>query len=526
MKGSALSYLLLTRWKNQLLELKKHSGKLIYIIAMIALVGVTVFNGEKSSGGYGEQRDIAELAAGITALYAVIFVVMAKAGFGQGASMFTMSDVNLLFPSPLSSAKVLFFGLLQQIWTSLLLGFFLLFQYAWLHGLYGVSFVQLLFIMLGYTLTVFCGQLTAMAIYTFTSGYDARRGCCKLVFYLIVLLFAGWLLADAAMHRDEFFPRAVYIINTPLFRLFPVAGWISDIVSGSFIGWGTLAWAGLAAVATYIAAIVLAIVFSKADYYEDVLKTAELTHSAITAQKQGQLGDASPRNIKVGRTGFTRGWGADAFYYKHLIENRRARVFIVDTTSLVFCAVSILFAFFMKNVGIYAVFAFSVYMQIFSVALGRINKELTRPYVYMVPEPPFLKLWNCLREAFPGFIIEAAFVYIPVKFILGVPWTDVLCAGIARFMLSLLFSAGNILVERLFGTVSSKVLTFMFFFLSMAVLAAPGVVLAVVLNISGFVIASSTATSFLAMAVCNLPIAALVLFLCRNMLTYAELNYN
>ena len=44
--------------------------------------------------------------------------------------MFTLSDVSMLFPSPLKPNKVLFYGLTRQLGLSLLLGFFLLWYVA------------------------------------------------------------------------------------------------------------------------------------------------------------------------------------------------------------------------------------------------------------------------------------------------------------------------------------------------------------------------------------------------------------
>ena len=34
----------------------------------------------------------------------------------------------------------------------------------------------------------------------------------------------------------------------------------------------------------------------------------------------------------------------------------------------------------------------ATYMQMFFVAIGRLLKELTKPYIYLVPEPPMKKL--------------------------------------------------------------------------------------------------------------------------------------
>lgn len=525
-KKNAFAYMLLTRFKNGCLEMVRHPGRLVYILFLLAMVAVSVFSGNKSAGAYGEPRDIRELCAMTTALYAVVFVAVANAGFGDGASMFRLPDVNMVFTAPLSPVRVLFFGLLQQLGTSLVLGVFLVFQYSWLHGLYRITFGQLLLIMLGYAAVIFCGQLTALFLYASTSADDAKRRRWRIVFYAVVGFFAALLVVDTMLHRADFLARAAYLLTTPLFQLFPVAGWVAAAVGGAFTGTGILFWLGIALTVLYIAGVVYTVAVTDVDYYEDVLKTAELSYSAVTAKKQGQSGESVPRSIRVGKIGLGRGWGAGAFYRKHQIENRRSRLLLVDRLSLIFCGVSVLFGYFLREDGLTAAFLFSVYLQLFTVSLGRINKELTKPYVYMVPEAAFLKLWNCLRESFPGFLTESVLIFLPLKFILGCGWIDILCAILGRFAFSLLFTAGNLAVQRFFGSAGSRAVTFLFYFLCILAMAAPGAALAIVLTVRGTVLLSPGATIPLATSLCNLPVAALAFFLCRNMLEYAELNYN
>ena len=59
--------------------------------------------------------------------------------------------------------------------TAIITGVFILFQYGWMHGSYGVNIVGMVVILLGYSLVLFTGQLTAMTIYCLTSGSDKKR---------------------------------------------------------------------------------------------------------------------------------------------------------------------------------------------------------------------------------------------------------------------------------------------------------------------------------------------------------------
>ena len=110
--------------------------------------------GDAGKGG-ADFRDPAELAAMATALYIVMFLLTTQNGFSRGGSIFTMSDVNLVFPAPFRPSRVLFYGLFRQINTSLLLGLVILFQYGWLRSTYGISPIVLCYLFLGYVAAVF-----------------------------------------------------------------------------------------------------------------------------------------------------------------------------------------------------------------------------------------------------------------------------------------------------------------------------------------------------------------------------------
>jgi hypothetical protein len=178
----------------------------------------------------------------------------------------------------------------------------------------------------------------------------------------------------------------------------------------------------------------------------------------------------------------------------------------------------------MREAGILAIFAFSTYIQIFSVALGRLVKELTKPFIYLVPDAPMKKLLQNMRESVAGNVLEAVIIFVPVALILQLTLPEFLLCILARISFSWLFLAGNILVERVFGTVSSKVLVFFFYFTALIILALPGIIVAIVLTSLEMTVISATVTMLLAMAICNIPVALFVLYLCRNILQYAELN--
>lgn len=519
-----LLYLLLTRFKNQILSWVRSPGKLIYSIFLMAMLVLVIVTGSQSPAETAERRELGELIAGLSVLYLLIFVLLAKRGFDSGASLFTLADVNLIFTAPFKSRSVLFFGLIQQMGTSLLLGLFLIFQYAWMQRLYGVSLGVLLLILFAYALTVFLAQLTAMVLYSFISNNESKAQTIKIFFYGLLTLYAGWLVIYLLQDTNLLLDKIAGLGSHWITFLFPVTGWISAIVAGALTGSATPVIFGVLLNLAYLATLICLVVFSRSDYYEDVLKTTEMNFSTITAQKQGRVSDAAPRKIRLGKTGLNNGQGASAFYYKHKIENRRSRVLLLNPQALIFILIIIAASLFMREIGLLGIFAFSTYMQMFTSALGRLVKEMTRPYIYLVPETSMKKLLQNVRESIPGTIGESLILFIPLGLILQLNLPEFVCCMLARFTFAFLFTAGNLLVERVFGTVSSKMLVFVFYFLSLIVMALPGIVLASLLAVFQVQIISTEVTVLLALSLTNAAVSLLVFYLCRNVLQYAELN--
>lgn len=543
---SPLVYLTAVKLKNQIKEAVKHPAKLIYILFLVAAMVFVVVVGRESGEGT-ELRPLYELTGIMVVFFTFVSLMTFLNGINGGAGnypMFTMSDVSMLFPSPLKPNKVLFYGLFRQLGLSLLLGFFLLFQYSWLHAVYGMDYIHIVLIVLGYGCSLFLGQVCAMAVYVRTSGNDNARRAVRYCVYAVTLLFAAGLvwrcvpvLAGMAGAEELFLsasglPAALsagadYLAKVGIF--FPVSGWSAGLIGNLFTG-DYLA-AGLCALlmAAGFCLALLLVIKNKNNYYEDVLQTAEVAQSAIVAKREGQPAEVMPKKVRLGKTGLGRGKGASVLFYKHLLENRRSGVLLFSKMSIIFmlivigCAVlySFLFADDEDNIAAFvAVFTMSTYMQIFSESLGRFSWEISKPYIYLIPESPFKKLLYATAETLMADCVEAAVIFVPVSLLLGLGPVEMALCILARISFSLLFTAGNILVERVFGTVRSKGLILFFYIVSLMLLAVPGVVLGIVL----LELLPGAIGMLLGMTACNVPIALLVVFLCRNLLQYAELN--
>ncbi|KMT22554.1 putative ABC exporter domain-containing protein [Clostridium cylindrosporum] len=518
----SLGYLLITTMKNFIKDLKNNPAKIVVYIVFILLLGSVIFSRNSVTTGKN-FRDISELYAIIFALYASVFLLGCLKGFSSGASFFSMADVNILFSTPISSKKILVYGLFKQIGTSLLVGFFLLFQYGWLNASYNVSIGELVIILLGYGMVMLSSQVTSMAIYSYTSGDESRKRILKSIIISLCILVSVYILLPLIANRGNIIGSAVTSINSSVLNFIPIIGWVKYAVVGVLTMNYASLLLGVVATIVYIALILVAIVKSRSNYYEDVLKATEVSFSAITAKKEGKAGQAIPMNVKVGKTGIGKGIGADVFFHKHMIENRRSKVFVLDLTSLLMILFCIVFAVILGKENIGGIFSFATYMQIFTVSLGRWGRELISPYVYMIPVDPFKKLIMICLESVYKMSAEAILLFVPIGMIIHLSFGEIIICIIARIGFGILLMAGTILQQRVFGSILNKIIIFMLYIVVMIILSLPGIVL-------GYFIGSMIKfipivfSILIGTVISNLLISLIILYTCRNILNYAELN--
>lgn len=509
----ALSYLLTRKLKNSIVSVFKTPAKLIALIILVAIMALSFLTGyENPAYGSVHFRDTNELYALILLLYSAIFVLVSKNGFYNGASMFSMADVNIIFTSPLKQSKVLSFGLFQQLGRSLLIGYFILYQYSFLKNTYGLPFSALIYILIGYGVTVFLSQMTAMLIYSYTSGDESRRVYVKIAYYLCISAFVVYALALAWRNGGINIQNLVISTRSVVARLFPVSGMIAFAVEGTIEGQLIGPIDGLLYCVVFWIFYRIAILLINSDFYEDVLQSAEISYSAIQSRREGKAAENAPRKVKLGKTGIEKGYGACVIAEKHKIEDRRSRVFLLNTTSLVSIVVSVVGCFAFAGMPV-ALLAMNVYILTMSVAAGRWAKELSYPYVYLIPEKPYKKLFYTIKGEFAPLILESVLCFAPAYFIMHLSLYDTLAMILVRISFGLLFLSINLLLQRVFATADKKVFLMLVYFAFILLFSAPGITVAVLL---GVLYPFYMYLAYLALSLINIIIAAIIAFCCRN----------
>lgn len=512
-------YLISRKLKNNIREFFRKPSHIILLLCFLAIMFLSFYTSSQTTPHQGLLRDKTEFYAIVFALYSYIFIMTAKNGFINGASMFSMADVNLMFTAPLKEKSVLVFGLLQQLGKSLTLGFFILYQSSLVNSTYGLPVSSLFIVLAGYGAAVFAGQILAAIIYALTCSDDSKVIKGKILFYGTFIAFACILLYNTYCSGVSL-ESLVYASREKIMYLFPVSGFISFAVQGAIEGVLSELITGIAVFFTLC--IIYYIILSKinGDFYEDVLKATQVSYSAITARKEGKAAEIAPRNIKTGKTGLGKGFGASVITYKHKKENKRSNPFIINPVSLFMAVFSLIYCFMFSGENI-ALFAINVYTISMTVCIGRWAKEFTYPYIYLIPESNLKKLLCLLKDDIPVFALESLICFIPLILLGSCSITEGLFMALCRLSFGLVFIGVNLILQRFSGDSEKKFLSLVIYFILATAFSLPAIFAAV---ISATVFPFNPEIMYLFMSIINVCISLLLIYLCRNVLEYSEYN--
>ncbi len=530
---NALLFMMRKRLKNMLLELLHHPGRLI---AYLFILGLLLFSGLANMRTPDEPdryMDIRLLEGIYLGLLLLITVPSLLAGLRSGANIFTLSDVNNLFISPISPRKILLYGLLRQMGTALLMMVFF-FSYAGMAvNSFNVTPLMAVLLIAGFAVTVFLVQLLTMLIYSYSNGKPARIRGVKIAF--IAVMGAALAVVGVSLLRNGLSADTLYAaISQPLLEWLPFAGWMKGLL---FAWWeGRTLWAVLygALLTGGTAGVVALFLYIKPDYYEDVLQNAETTFEIKAAAKEGRVTSAgtTSRAPRVRDTGIRRGWGASAFFFKHLRElRRRNRFLFVSGSTLLQLAGGVALALVLRFSGdgdmppgwiFMLVFIMYLYILLFTNSLGEWGRELSKPYLYLVPAPPLQKLlWasltSVIKPAADGVVLS-----LGVGIAAGVRPFTIVMSMLLYASFGVLFTAANILSQRLFGKSGNQGLLLFLYVLMLMLLVLPGlaggIVIGVLLDAGHLPAILPTAVMALPMIVWNLLASFGIGVLCRGAL--------
>ena len=488
----ALTYLLIFQIKNKVLSLKKKPAFLIlygFIFVMIAMSIVTFTISQKdiTQTNFSDERIIFLILAGLALLFLYLFT---NNGLSNGSSLFTMPDVGLLFVSPISSKKILMYGLLSSLGKALLGSIFIFYQIGNLKANFGYGLKEIFGLFFIVAILILFGQLLAIGIYIFSQGNTLRKSIIKTILFAI---YGVILLAALLIQRQEqvgILEAAFRVVDSTWFGYVPVAGWVTmffvGLVHSSLLSI-VLSIVLFLVTGTFILFLLTA---GKADYYEDVIVSTEYTFQTRQAVKEGR-NISSKRNkqiqIKDKDQGIGYGSGARTLMYKHILElKRKSRfIFIDNYTIVMMIALGITGYYFNlkevpKEVN-YMVLAMMIYIQyIFAAIMGKLNVELMKPYIYLIPEKSRKKVFAASATSLLKPCIDGILIFMVFAFFHGANLLTCIFFAFAYAASGTVFVGMTILYQRVLGGQPNKLIQMLVGLSLLFVVMTPGVVASVI----------------------------------------------
>lgn len=486
---SSLAFLLKRSIKNSLLELWKKPAKLVLWAFVIILLGGILILSVFTRQNPENFVDIIWLKGILFLLISLFVVISIQQGLANGNVIFDMSDVNLLFASPVSPRLILMYGIVRIAKMAFFVGFFILFQSNTLNMNFGVGFGGVLIIFLSFILAVGMLQILSLLIYSLTNGNSARKLLVRLITLAVFLPLSAYL-AIQLLITGGLLPALENVLRSPLVAWTPVAGWASQgavaLISGN-MGEGLLFWGLIILVG---ALLILYIALSNPDYYEDVLVASETAFEKKRVVSEGQINieATSTKKIKISKTGIS-GNGSSAIFYKHIRESFRLNRFgLWGLSSILTVAGAALFSLFVRGEGggILILLQVLMWMQIYLIGTGRGLKELYSHYIYLIPESSLSKIvWSNFEIAFKT-LVESLAIFSIAGFIMGEPVALITAAIVVYTLFSFLLLGINYLAIRWTGADISMGLLIFIYTIAVIIIMLPGIAAAIIVgNIFG-----------------------------------------
>lgn len=508
--------------KNYFKQAIKKPAPLIVYLLLLALV---IFSLVMSSSQdiMAAERNVTGYAAVLVGVFLLIAVLSILNGLKQGAALFSVADVNFLFTSPVDASKILLCGIAKQASIMLMASLFMIAQYPNMRNLAGLDGMALLGLMVAYAGVGIVLNILSAALYAMCASSPVRR---RRAYICITTLFAAILIcfAFAMMQAADIQQALIMVFGSNVWNFIPIIGWARGLAV-AFAEYQFLhaaIYSLLLLVSGYLCTRLLQ--GSDMDFFEDVLLAAELADQKREDAKTGRMTARGGVSSRVKRDlGALGGKGAFVFAHRILRERSRGGLGLLDTSTLGAAAVPLICMVLLGtdsgiNASLWPLFFMAAWILLFINLRSNIQRELTFPLLYLAPFSAFTKLLAILLPQFIKSLVDGAVFALLVTVLLKVSVLEGLITLLYYVSITMVFSAGSLIVERLLGSMRNRVVVKFLYMFMLLVLYIPGAIAAIILGAS-----LPANLDYLLCVIWNSLMAFLVVFLCRNILTNMEL---
>lgn len=512
----ALYYLLKTTIINYFKRLKQKPQKAvgpIFVILWFAVMFLPKGNSKKTGG---MNSDILIFIFLIIVLG--MFLYALYSGTKRLDSKFSMSDVNLIFVSPIKPQTVLLYGIIKKIAVELFASIYILYQIPNALKSFNVPASNQMVLILSFLVfqLIFCNILK-LFIFALNTKYNRLGQIIReTIKALLIIISAGIIFVIVRGDIKAAWEKLLYIaVHSSWVGDIPIVGWMREITVQVIKGMNisTLVYLLLFLL---ISALMLYITYNlKLDYYEDMLSGAEkydaVRNAKMTNEKTASGNNSlffkpiRKRNLKLDNV-----YGAKVLFFKHLNEYiKRSLVFFVNTYSLVLLAASLILGIFAKALDIKIIFLISCGLLFFSAGMaGKIYNEIYHYFIFLLPDTPHRKLFYGMASSLVKAGTDSALLFLPFGVLSGVSIFEILLCMLCYVALAGMLSYSGLFSFRIaqFFGFDSAIAMGLLFMLFQLLLVVPLVIITAVTtigfkNMNGYTVYLSSIIYSIGMAV-------------------------
>ena len=351
--------------------------------------------------------------------------------------LYRKSDVHFLFPSPVSPKAVLLYAHVKTLFTNLVMNLVLAICGAYI---FNVLWHQML---LYFLFSMVVENLLESGIMLLCYGNEKLgrqgrnwviRGAYGLVGILVVIGVSTYMTEGLSWNSVLGYLHSDYV------QMVPVIGWYVAVIHFLFVGPTIINICGSILYFLLLLGVLWAAFRMKCsgEYYEDAMKFAEDYEELIVRRKQGRTDVKIGRKKHFGKAKVAyRGGGAQAIFYRQLLEYKKNRFFIFDVTTIICLGGSIFLSWLYMEEGGFGTMndfvipgAMAYVVFIFTTLSGKWGIELKSPYTFLIPASPFAKLWYATAMQHLQALVNGILLAVPAGIMMGLePLTILLSVG-------------------------------------------------------------------------------------------------
>jgi hypothetical protein len=513
---------------NHFLEIKNNPKRLGIYLLYLVWIGSLVFNvviRYRNPATIQAQLGSQIIGAGFVGLGAAFLLYFLYRSTLESSTFFTMGDVHLLFPTPVSPKKVLLYSMVKQSLLSIFLySFIILALMPLILNITKIDLLHLPFMYLGFISLFLVIAPLNFLVFAVGSKYGLQLRLQQGIFILIVIFI--FYLAGFIIAAGDLWQGLLQGLNASWLDYLPVIGWSKVVFMTAVTGHSTYSIVGLVLQLLFLICCIVISYYTADDYYEDTLKATE-QRALRKKQKAGVEKTQrfslpfSKKRVIVRKVGS----GPWAFFWRSKVAYSRSdfHPYLGFWTIIFLLAGIVVGVFAAKQIEgltpVYIVNGLIAYFIFIFSASNATQHELTRPYIFLIPGSNLLKIISSYLTDILRMNANILALNIPLGILLNVPLQVITIMVIFVLSFYILNLSSNFLIRIIFPhALDQKVLFPLFLMLQMLLLLLPGIIVGGVL---AFVL-QNLVLIFAGIAVVNIIIIGVLLLLSNKVFARLE----